>query len=96
MAFKKIPPRVRLACGSASSIIVQDTKVLDGVSMSVTSKKSFNEVFDKLPQSDNFTLDRQIEAGVPLQQVNSKLLGDDVNEVELPETTETLTVNDKN
>ena len=86
MAFKKIPPKVRLACGCGSSVTQVETVNADGFQRSVLSHKTFGDAYpDRLP-SDNFTLDKQLKAGVKLTEVNSVVLSSDVNETSLPET----------
>lgn len=82
MAFKKIPPHVRLASGACSSAIVVDKVEADGVTISKVSHKPIAEVYKNQVSADNFSLDKQIQAGVQLKEVDSQLLTDDINTVD--------------
>lgn len=84
--FKKIPPKVKLlaGCGAAATVIdkVQD----NGISRVSVSHKSFKEAFPSRLPAENFELQKQIEAGVKLEQVDTQVLTDNINEVVLPLT----------
>lgn len=83
MAFKKIPPKVRLFAGAGLSTGVIDNVNVNGVNRNVLMQKSFRDAYpDRLP-ANNFDLQKQIEAGVNLQEVNSAVLSDDINTVDL-------------
>lgn len=85
MAFKKIPPKVRLSAGAGLSTGVINNVDVNGVKRNVLTQKSLRDAYpDRLPAS-NFDLQKQIEAGVNLQEVNSAVLSDDINTVELPQ-----------
>lgn len=85
MAFKKIPPKVRLSAGAGLSTGVIDNVDVNGVKRNVLTQKSLRDAYpDRLP-ANNFDLQKQIEAGVNLQEVNSAVLSDDINTVELPQ-----------
>lgn len=85
MAFKKIPPKVRLCAGAGLSTGVIDNVDVNGVKRNVLTQKSLRDAYpDRLP-ANNFDLQKQIEAGVNLQEVNSAVLSDDINTVELPQ-----------
>lgn len=79
MAFKKIPPKVRLSSGAAASALVVEKVEADGVTLSKVSHQPIAEVYKKQLPADNFSLDKQIKAGVALKEVSSELLGDDIN-----------------
>lgn len=85
MAFKKIPPKVRLSAGAGLSTGVIDNVDVNGVKRNVLTQKSLRDAYpDRLP-ANNFDLQKQIEAGVNLQEVNSAVLSDDINTVEFPQ-----------
>lgn len=84
MAFKKIPPVVRLSRGSAISTSIVEKTQDDGVTRSMLVHKSLESVYPDRLDADNFSLDKQLKAGVKLKEVNSVLLSGDVNEVDLP------------
>lgn len=83
MAFKKIPPKVRLSAGAGLSTGVIDNVDFNGVKLNVLTQKSLRDAYpDRLP-ANNFDLQKQIEAGVNLQEVNSAVLSDDINTADL-------------
>lgn len=85
MAFKKIMPNIKLASGASVCATVQRTIVDGSVTRVALAHRSFREAYpDRLP-ADNFSLDKQLQAGVNLKQINSEVLSDDVNLVELPD-----------
>lgn len=70
--FKKIPHKVHLAgCGSATTLAVRTT-VTDG-NQSKEVFKPFNEVY-QMPSVDNFDVEKMLNAGVTLKEVNSLVL----------------------
>lgn len=84
MAFKKIPPVVRLSRGSAISTSIVEKTQADGVTRSKLVHKSLETAYPDRLDAENFSLDKQLKAGVKLKEVNSVLLAGDVNEVDLP------------
>lgn len=85
MAFKKIPPKVRLSAGAPSASLVVETLDCDGVQMVSVTHKKFQDKYPKQTSADNFSLDAQIKAGVKLKEVSSELLADNINDVDLPQ-----------
>ena len=82
MAFKKIPPKVRLCSGAPASALVVDKVEADGVTLAKVSHKPIADVYKNQVSAENFSLDKQIQAGVALKEVSSELLGDDINTVD--------------
>lgn len=83
--FKKKMPKIILAGCSGCASAVLDKKQDGEITKVVLTHKSFADAYpDEMP-ADNFTLQKQIEAGVKLTEVNSVVIADDVNDVDLPE-----------
>lgn len=72
--FKKIPPKFKPAGGSASPCKVSVQTVENGVMYTNIVEKSPEDAYPDLPHPDNFSLDKQLSAGIPLTEVNSKIL----------------------
>ena len=83
MAFKKIPPKVRLCAGAPSASLVVEKLDCDGVQMVSVTHKKLQDIYPKQISADNFSLDAQIKAGVKLKEVSSELLADNIHDVDL-------------
>lgn len=70
--FKKIPNKfIQSSCGGVGGLSVE-TVVSDGKQLKSVYKSS-KEVYD-LPAVDNFSLKNQLDSGIHLKEVDSKLL----------------------
>lgn len=85
MAHKKIMPNIKLAAGASVGASVLSKVDANGVTKVVLAHRTFREAYPSNMPADNFSLQKQIEAGVQLKEVNSEVLSDDVNFVPLSE-----------
>lgn len=74
--FKKVSPNFRLASSGNGSYITAVTNevVVDGLKQHDVRIGSASELFEELPPPSNFSLKAQLDAGVDLQFVDSRLL----------------------
>lgn len=83
--FKKIVPNVHLSVGVGGSSCVSETVDVDGVKRVGFTFKNMEDAYPDMLPASNFSLDAQIKAGVKLTEVDSQVLVDDINSVNLPE-----------
>lgn len=72
--FKKIPPKFTVVsyCDYPHFIDVSQVVKTDSVVSQISSKKRICDIY--LVSGNEFSLDAQLKAGVPLKEVNSKVL----------------------
>lgn len=79
MYFKKTPYRVRFSSGGMC--VMYDVPVPNENAELVGYSPQFVPVRDAFPDDndipvENFTLEKQLQSGIPLQEINSVILGD--------------------
>lgn len=74
--FKKVPIKLSnfSSCDGACFTQVQTSLSVDGRVISSSESRNIRELVLSSPSSEEFSLNAQLKAGVPLKEVNSKLL----------------------
>lgn len=74
--FKKVPIKFSnySSCDGACFTEVPSNLFVEGRIISTTEYRNIRELALSSPPSDEFSLNSQLKAGIPLKEVNSKLL----------------------
>lgn len=80
--FKKVPIKLLnfSSCDGACFTQVENKMSIDGRIISSYESRNVRELVLSSPPSDEFSLNAQLKAGVPLKEVNSKLLSSFISE----------------
>lgn len=80
--FKKVPIKFSnfSSCDGACFTQVESKMSVDGRIISSFESRNVRELVLSSPPSDEFSLNAQLKAGVPLKEVNSKLLSSSISE----------------
>lgn len=80
--FKKVPIKFSnfSSCDGACFTQVETKMSVDGRVISSSESRNIRELVLSSPSSDEFSLNAQLKAGVPLKEVNSKLLSPSFSE----------------
>ena len=81
-------PNIKLAAGASAGASVLSKVDANGVTKVALVHRTLREAYPSNMPADNFSLQKQIEAGVQLKELNSQVLSDDINFAPLPETLE--------
>lgn len=81
MPFKKCNININKSFGSSPRTIYMENE--DG-----QIEEKTEDCNKKLPDAENFEIQKQIESGVNIKEVNTKIIGNKINEKELGEAIE--------